>query len=79
MKNKSAEVQGRLFSPDRREVILRNLDNFSLPSHLESLIDQFLSGRRDESTLMCCHSECTVCNQTILDCVHQIQKELTVV
>jgi hypothetical protein len=65
-----------LFPPDLKYVIHKNLEKYSLPSHLNTILEMFYLGQRNERILICCHSDCDVCNQVILDCLQSIKKDM---
>ena len=65
-----------LFKKDKDQVIIKAMELFSLPPVAKVFIDNLLSGKVDESLLVCCHSECSICQQTVYDCLQEIKKQL---
>ncbi len=66
----------RLFPLSKEEIIQNYIKKYYLPEYAFSYILQILEGKRDEKTLICCHGGCEVCNDTILNCLSDIKKEL---
>lgn len=58
------------------EIIQSSLKKYHLPLSLEKEIRDFLSCKRSENVLICCHSDCEVCNQTIYECLQEIKQKL---
>jgi len=66
----------RLFPLSKDEIIHNFVLKYSLPEYASNYISQILEGKRSESTLICCNGGCEVCNDTILNCLFDIKKEL---
>ena len=66
----------RLFPPSKDEIIQKYISKYSLPEYANIYISQILEGKRSENSLICCHGGCEVCNDTILNCLEDIKKEL---
>ena len=66
----------RLFHPSKDEIIQKYISKYSLPEYANIYISQILEGKRSENSLICCHGGCEVCNDTILNCLDDIKKEL---
>ncbi|MCX8000297.1 MAG: hypothetical protein N3A69_15325 [Leptospiraceae bacterium] len=67
-------MQDSLFP--KAEIIQTCLKKYGLPFALEEEIQEFLDGQKSENILICCHSDCTVCNQVICDCLQEIREKL---
>ena len=64
----------RLFPPSEDEIILKAVEMFNLPEYAKNYIQQILDGTRSESSLVCCHGGCEVCNDTILNCLEEVRR-----
>jgi hypothetical protein len=69
-------MQLELFPPDREMVIEENLKLFGLPKKAGDLIKSLLLGKMREDGLICCHTECEVCFDTLANCFEKIKREL---
>lgn len=69
-------MQPDLFPLTRSEKIQIKLKKYGLPISLRESIEDFLSGKRNVESLICCHSECFVCNETLYQCVSELKLEL---
>ena len=68
--------QDKLFKDDREQITVKTMELFNLPPVTKGYIDNLLNGKIDESLLICCHSDCSVCQQTVYDCLQEIKKQL---
>ncbi|WP_411822176.1 hypothetical protein [Leptospira sp. 'Mane'] len=66
----------RLFPVPREKIILEKVRFFYLPDRTAQFIANILDGKVSERTLVCCHSGCDVCNDTIYKCYMMIKKTL---
>jgi hypothetical protein len=66
----------RLFPLSKDEIIQKFVLKYSLPEYANNYISQILEGKRSENSLICCNGGCDVCNDTILNCLTDIKKEL---
>jgi formylmethanofuran dehydrogenase subunit E len=57
--------ENTLFPPSRDEIIQKILKEFHLPQKALFQLNSILDGEFPESLLICCHSDCEVCNETI--------------
>lgn len=64
----------RLFPRTREEILSEVVSAFSLPEYAKNYILQILKGERPESSLVCCHGGCDVCNDTILLCLDEVRR-----
>jgi hypothetical protein len=64
----------RLFPPSEDEIIFQAVEMFNLPEYAKNYIQQILKGTRSESSLVCCHGGCEVCNDTILNCLEEVRR-----
>lgn len=64
----------RLFPRTREEILSEVVSAYSFPEYAKNYILQILNGERSESTLVCCHGGCDVCNDTILHCLDEVRR-----
>ncbi len=69
--------EGRLFPKSEEEIIFEKVKFFFLPERTAALIKNLLHGKVSEKSLVCCHSGCDVCNETIYKCYMAVKRELT--
>jgi len=65
-----------LFPKSEDQIIFEKVKFFFLPERTGALIKNILQGKVSEKSLICCHSGCDVCNETIFKCLTAIKKEL---
>lgn len=58
------------------EIIQTILKKYKLPISYQKELELYLSKEKDENLLICCHSDCVVCNQVVYECLQTIKKEL---
>ena len=71
-------MEERLFPISRDEIILKNLDKYSLPQYVKFKIENILKGEISESSLRCCSSGCGICELVIYECLQDVKKELDI-
>jgi hypothetical protein len=64
----------RLFPRTREEILSEVANTFSLPEYAKNYLQQILKGERSESSLVCCHGGCEMCNDTILLCLEEVKR-----
>ncbi len=69
-------MQLNLFPPSKDEKIIETLKKYGLPVALKGRIEEFLEDEQKESILICCHSDCIVCNEVIYQCLQEIKRIL---
>ena len=66
----------KLFPADKKEIIAKALKDYELPPAAETYINSLLSGKMKETMLVCCHSGCEICMDTIKQCYLDVKKQL---
>ncbi|HMV80141.1 MAG TPA: hypothetical protein PK453_25330 [Leptospiraceae bacterium] len=69
-------MEERLFPKSREEIIDTEMKKLKLPSFGKFLIESVLDGRIKEESLICCHSDCSLCNEKVSQCLSEIKKQL---
>lgn len=69
-------MNDRLFPKSRDEIIDSELKKRKLPAFGKFLIESVLDGRIKEESLICCHSDCSLCNEKVSQCLSEIKKQL---
>ncbi|WCL51364.1 hypothetical protein [Leptospira sp. GIMC2001] len=67
---------GYLFPKSLDETIAEVLDLYDLPMRILPYVKRYLSGEIPEQSLVCCHSGCDPCNETIYNALQTIKKRL---
>ena len=65
-----------LFPKGLDETIDEVLGIYDLPKRLLPYMKRYLSGEIPEQSLVCCHSGCDPCNETIYNALQTIKKKL---
>ena len=68
--------ENRLFPKSVDEIIFEKVKFFFLPERTTALIKNIIEGKVSERSLICCHSGCDVCNETIYKCYMAVKSEL---
>lgn len=68
--------ENRLFPKTLDEIISEKVRFFFLPDRSAALIKNLIEGHVSERSLICCHSGCDVCNETIFKCYESVKKEI---
>lgn len=66
----------RLFPPTIEELVFQKLKMVGLPEQLYTTVLDILNGKRKESSFICCHSDCEICNGQILQCINLVRSEM---
>lgn len=66
----------RLFPPSEDEVILITLTKFKLPHSLLNDIRKYIRGELSENRLVCCHTGCNPCEDTIYQAVKECKMKM---
>lgn len=69
-------MEDRLFPRSRNEIIDIEMKKMKLPSFGRFLIESVLDGKIKEESLICCHSDCSLCNEKVSQCLSEIRKQL---
>ncbi|GBF49623.1 hypothetical protein LPTSP4_11390 [Leptospira ryugenii] len=69
-------MEDRLFPKTVDEIIAEKVKFFFLPQRTEALIKNLVDGKVSERSLVCCHSGCDVCYETIHLCYQAVKNEL---
>jgi len=64
-----------LFPKTKEEILREKLQVFYLPERSYGFLWKLLEGQAREEALICCHSGCEVCNETILNCLEAVREE----
>jgi hypothetical protein len=69
-------MEVRLFPPSEEELILDILTKFKLPYSLLNDMRKYLSGELSENRLICCHTDCNPCEDTVYQAVKECKMKM---